>query len=159
MASSSSSPTSIAASFARARSRMGGQGQGHLPVNLPGGLSISRTSAKPASSAGQRQRNQQPAVLSSGEVVGGGPMGPCDAMTPCTPYCPGVTGFPELECRGCQSLFHGKCVGVSSAVIDRIQGTWMCRMCKQMSLPQTMQRHNAAPPMAAGGAPPVIDLD
>jgi len=177
MASSTSSPTSIAASYQRAKARMGGQGvqqvsrpmqarQHHpglpLPRNLPGGLSISRTSNKPSAAAAMG-RIGGASVLSTGEVVGPGAMaamGPDSGLTPCTPYCPGVTGFPELECRGCQSLFHGKCVGISQSVIQRVQGTWMCRMCQQMSLPPS-QQHSAVQRghAAVGHAPPVIDLD
>ena len=108
---------------------------------------------QPQTSNNPRQQQPQQAVSSSGEVLGSG-LGQ-GGMTPCTPYCPGVTGFPELECRGCQSLFHGKCVGISTAVIERIQGSWMCRMCKQMSLPPMTSR-----PVRGGTvAPPVIDLD
>ena len=50
------------------------------------------------------------------------------ALNPCTPYCPGVNGFPELECTGCQSLFHSKCVGISQALIPRLLTTWKCRV-------------------------------
>ena len=49
-------------------------------------------------------------------------------MNPCTPYCPGVNGFPELECTGCQSLFHSKCVGISQTLLPRLMTTWKCRV-------------------------------
>ena len=49
-------------------------------------------------------------------------------MNPCTPYCPGVNGFPELECTGCQSLFHSKCVGISPVLLPRLMPTWKCRV-------------------------------
>ena len=49
-------------------------------------------------------------------------------MNPCTPYCPGVNGFPELECSGCQSLFHSKCVGISAVLVPRLMSTWKCRV-------------------------------
>ena len=69
-----------------------------LPRNLPGGLSISRTSNKPSAAAAMG-RIGGASVLSTGEVVGPGAMaamGPDSGLTPCTPYCPGVTGFPGM---------------------------------------------------------------
>jgi len=153
-----------------------------MPVNLPGGLSIHRTSAsaagghrsgssssslplppalhRPMGGGGNRRNRQMPSasssVLSSGEVV---QSAECSAMAPCTPYCPGVTGFPELECRGCQSLFHGKCVGIPQTAINRIQGSWMCQMCKQMSLPPAAPPSRARPPPPRPSAIEVVDLD
>ena len=70
-----------------------------LPRKLPGGLSISRTSNKPSSAAAAVGRIGGASVLSTGEVVGPGAMaamGPDSGLTPCTPYCPGVTGFPGM---------------------------------------------------------------
>ncbi len=49
-------------------------------------------------------------------------------MAACTPYCPGVSGFPELECNGCQTLFHSKCVGISPNVVDKIKATFKCKV-------------------------------
>jgi hypothetical protein len=50
------------------------------------------------------------------------------AMTPCTPYCPGVTGFPELECNGCQSLFHSKCVGIAPNLVGKLKRSFKCKV-------------------------------
>ena len=50
------------------------------------------------------------------------------AAQPCTPYCPGVTGFPDLECTHCQSLFHSKCVGIHQVVLEKIRKTFRCRV-------------------------------
>ena len=49
----------------------------------------------------------------------------------CTPYCPGVSGFPELECIGCQNLFHSKCVGIAPNVVDKIKGSFKCKVRKR----------------------------
>ena len=43
---------------------------------------------------------------------------------PCTPHCPGATGFPDLECTRCQSLFHTKCVGID----ESLRSTFKCRV-------------------------------
>ena len=50
------------------------------------------------------------------------------AMEPCTPYCPGASGFPDLECTRCQSLFHSKCVGINESLLERIRPTFKCRV-------------------------------
>eukprot|EP00096_Caligus_rogercresseyi_P013985 TRINITY_DN6545_c0_g1_i1.p1 TRINITY_DN6545_c0_g1~~TRINITY_DN6545_c0_g1_i1.p1 ORF type:complete len:687 (-),score=217.80 TRINITY_DN6545_c0_g1_i1:327-2387(-) len=65
-------------------------------------------------------------------------------MSPCTPYCPGVTGFPEVECKGCQSLFHAQCVGLQ---YRRNMSNFLCKMCSRNVIPK------------ARNAPQVIDLD
>ncbi|XP_071743370.1 uncharacterized protein [Lepeophtheirus salmonis] len=49
-------------------------------------------------------------------------------INPCTPYCPGVTGFPEVECKGCQSLFHAQCVGLLNS---RSMSNFYCKMCSR----------------------------
>ena len=49
-------------------------------------------------------------------------------MTPCTPYCPGVSGFPELECTGCQSLFHSKCAGIAPHRVAMIKRSFRCKV-------------------------------
>lgn len=67
-------------------------------------------------------------VLSSGEVIASSST---STMTPCTPYCPGVSGFPELECQECQSLFHTKCVGIPQVALPKIKGSFRCKMCIQ----------------------------
>ena len=43
---------------------------------------------------------------------------------PCTPHCPGATGFPDLECTKCQALFHSKCVGIDESK----RSTFKCRV-------------------------------
>ena len=45
-------------------------------------------------------------------------------VEPCTPHCPGATGFPDLECTRCQSLFHTKCVGID----ESLRSTFKCRV-------------------------------
>ena len=49
-------------------------------------------------------------------------------VTPCTPYCPGVSGFPELECNGCQSLFHSKCAGIAPNRVAIIKHSFRCKV-------------------------------
>ena len=62
-------------------------------------------------------------------------------MTPCTPYCPGVSGFPELECTGCQSLFHTKCVGVPQVALTMLQSTWKCRVSRSKLILSQQRRY------------------
>lgn len=99
-----------------------GPGQGGSPSRPPP-AKVPRVAAGVA-----KPRSILPAganVLSSGEVVGA----QATAAEPCTPYCPGVTGFPDLECTRCQSLFHSKCVGISEAALNRIRSSFKCRIC------------------------------
>jgi len=50
-------------------------------------------------------------------------------FTPCSPFCPGVTGIPELECTQCHSLFHPKCVSIPGWQVASIQTTFKCKRC------------------------------
>merc|ERR1712130_78341 len=50
------------------------------------------------------------------------------SFTPCSPFCPGVTGIPELECTQCHSLFHPKCVNIPSWQVASIQNTFKCKV-------------------------------
>jgi len=61
-------------------------------------------------------------------------------FAPCSPFCPGVTGIPELECTLCHSLFHPKCVSIPQWQVPNIQGKFRCKRC-------------------SGGGAEVIDLD
>jgi len=56
------------------------------------------------------------------------------SFTPCSPFCPGVTGIPELECTQCHSLFHPKCVGIPSWQVASIQHTFKCKRCAGSSI-------------------------
>ena len=60
-------------------------------------------------------------------------VGRTEALQPCTPYCPGELGFPDLECTHCGSLFHPKCVGVPEAAVNRIRSTFRCRVSQQLT--------------------------
>jgi len=51
------------------------------------------------------------------------------AFTPCSPFCPGASGIPELECTHCHSLFHPKCVSIPAWQVNNIQATFKCRRC------------------------------
>ena len=50
------------------------------------------------------------------------------SFTPCSPFCPGVTGIPELECTQCHSLFHPKCVNIPAWQVASIQQTFRCKV-------------------------------
>jgi len=50
-------------------------------------------------------------------------------FTPCSPFCPGVSGIPELECTQCHSLFHPKCVNIQQWQVASIQNTFKCKRC------------------------------
>ena len=50
------------------------------------------------------------------------------SFTPCSPFCPGVTGIPELECTQCHSLFHPKCVNIPAWQVASIQQTFKCKV-------------------------------
>jgi len=54
-------------------------------------------------------------------------------FTPCSPFCPGVTGIPELECTTCHSLFHPKCVNIEQWQIASIQSSFKCKRCASSS--------------------------
>ena len=49
-------------------------------------------------------------------------------FAPCSPFCPGVTGIPELECTQCHSLFHPKCVSIPAWQVATIQATFKCKV-------------------------------
>ena len=63
------------------------------------------------------------------------------AVTPCTPYCPGVSGFPELECNGCQSLFHSKCAGIAPNRVAMIKRSFRCKVRSRNSRSQIDMRN------------------
>eukprot|EP00092_Neocalanus_flemingeri_P002863 GFUD01003061.1.p1 GENE.GFUD01003061.1~~GFUD01003061.1.p1 ORF type:complete len:982 (-),score=335.32 GFUD01003061.1:277-3222(-) len=50
-------------------------------------------------------------------------------FTPCSPFCPGVSGIPELECTQCHSLFHPKCVNIPQWQVANIQHSFKCKRC------------------------------
>ena len=50
------------------------------------------------------------------------------AFTPCSPFCPGVSGIPELECTHCHSLFHPKCVSIPQWKVATIQNSFKCKV-------------------------------
>jgi len=66
---------------------------------------------------------------------------PDSTFSPCSPFCPGVTGIPELECTQCHSLFHPKCVSIPQWQVTNIMGKFKCKRC------------------AGGKSTEVIDLD
>jgi len=95
-------------------------------------------------------------ILASGEVVSA----PTASYTePCTPYCPGVSGFPDLECTRCQSLFHSKCVGINELLVDRIRSTFKCRICTPVPVLSRPTPKPARPKSLGGGSVTVINLD
>jgi len=51
------------------------------------------------------------------------------SFTPCSPFCPGVSGIPELECTQCHSLFHPKCVNIPQWQVANIQHSFKCKRC------------------------------
>ena len=59
-----------------------------------------------------------------------GPQPPPDlsSFTPCSPFCPGVSGIPELECTQCHSLFHPKCVSIPQWKVATIQNSFKCKV-------------------------------
>jgi len=50
-------------------------------------------------------------------------------FTPCSPFCPGALGIPELECIQCASLFHPKCVGIPQWQVASIAAKFKCKVC------------------------------
>jgi len=58
-------------------------------------------------------------------------------FAPCSPFCPGVTGIPELECQVCHSLFHPKCVGIPPSQVDSLQDSFKCKRCASTGGAQT----------------------
>ena len=49
-------------------------------------------------------------------------------FSPCSPFCPGVTGIPELECSSCHSLFHPVCVGIPQNRIHLLASLFRCKV-------------------------------
>jgi len=97
-------------------------------------------------------------ILASGEVVS--LVGRTEALQPCTPYCPGELGFPDLECTHCGSLFHPKCVGVPEAAVNRIRSTFRCRICTPQQQPMRAKPGpKPGPKRTKGNNVTVIDLD
>jgi len=97
-------------------------------------------------------------ILASGEVVAATQI----AMEPCTPYCPGVSGFPDLECTRCQSLFHSQCVGINESLLSRIRSTFKCRICTPVPAARPgppKPKPRPLGPRPGGGPVTVINLD
>jgi len=111
--------------------------------NLPAGVSIrpiSRVnggSKPPRPSPGHNNRNHQqpkPIKRSSTGSTNNKPPPPLVDLTdfsPCSPFCPGVSGIPELECCVCHSLFHPKCVGIPNIMVNQIRDQFKCKGCRQ----------------------------
>merc|ERR1719412_3506491 len=118
-------------------------------LTITRGPSASRGPSRPAKVPRPNPLPSGSNVLASGEVVSSSTA--MSALQPCTPYCPGVSGFPDLECTHCQSLFHSKCVGIHQSVLERIRPTFRCRICTPVQ-PQGRGR----PPSSSVT---VIDLD
>lgn len=110
---------------------------------MSGGAGVRRPATGHLRQPPQKTMKTASSVLSSGEVVSGK-----SPMEPCTPYCPGVQGIPELECRSCQSLFHAKCVGINQMALNKVKENFRCRMC----LPSSRGS-------VSSSTPQVIDLD
>jgi len=60
-------------------------------------------------------------------------------FSPCSPFCPGVTGIPELECNSCHSLFHPVCVGIPQARIHQLSQSFRCKGCGTSSSGKSIQ--------------------
>lgn len=110
--------------------------------NLPAGVSIrpiSRVNGGSKSSRpspGQNNRNHQPKPIkrsSTGSTTTKPPPPLVDLtdFSPCSPFCPGVSGIPELECSVCHSLFHPKCVGIPNIMVTQIRDQFKCKGCRQ----------------------------
>jgi len=114
-----------------------------LPT-LPSGVSIRPVSsgavqARPGPvatgrpmSAAANPRKQRPAVQARPRQAAPSQPRPSQDMfsfTPCSPFCPGVTGIPELECTQCHSLFHPKCVNIPQWQVANIQHSFKCKRC------------------------------
>ena len=86
-------------------------------------------------------------------------------FTPCSPYCPGVTGIPELECSKCHSLFHPKCVGIAQARVQALARSFRCKVplysYVNIPLPDTNHLFQmcSGRTTATGASVQVIDLD
>jgi len=114
-----------------------------LPT-LPSGVSIRPVSAtmharqgpvaagRPMTSVSSRK--PQPRSLTQARPRPSAPSQPRPSQdmfsfTPCSPFCPGVTGIPELECTQCHSLFHPKCVNIPQWQVATIQNSFKCKRC------------------------------
>jgi len=114
--------------------------------NLPSGVSIRPVSAaaqakpgpvaagRPMAAAGSRKPQHRPsAQVRPRQPIPPQPRQDMFSFTPCSPFCPGVTGIPELECTQCHSLFHPKCVNIPSWQVANIQHSFKCKRCSGSS--------------------------
>jgi len=119
--------------------------------NLPAGVSIRPINRRPQVRP-QFGRSPQAAVKQMQNKTRTPPglvRNSVSNFSPCSPFCPGVTGIPELECSSCHSLFHPVCVGIPQSRIHQIQNAFRCKACSNR-------------PGGGGGGPSpiqVIDLD
>ncbi|XP_023340374.1 uncharacterized protein LOC111710503 [Eurytemora carolleeae] len=102
--------------------------QNHQQQNRP---QVGRTT--PAGRAQQFVRQIQAQVRHSSPrpiQTAGRKSGPSVSnFSPCSPFCPGVTGIPELECSSCHSLFHPVCVGIPHNRIHLLASLFRCKAC------------------------------
>lgn len=114
-----------------------------LPT-LPSGVSIRPVSSpaqsrpgpvaagRPMAAANSRKPQQRPSAQGRPRQTTPSQPRPSPDMfsfTPCSPFCPGVTGIPELECTQCHSLFHPKCVNIPQWKVANIQHSFKCKRC------------------------------
>lgn len=107
--------------------------------SLPSGVSIrpvapgtAQANRKPQRPFGQpagQLRNKLTSPRPNTNNTGSSGRGEMFNYTPCSPFCPGVTGGPELECTQCHSLFHPKCVSIPTWRVVAIQSTFKCKRC------------------------------
>jgi len=50
-------------------------------------------------------------------------------FSPCSPFCPGASGVPELECKTCHTLFHPLCVGIDEEKVEQRRSSFKCGSC------------------------------
>jgi len=101
----------------------------HLPSGVsirpvtPGSRQSPVTAGRPAAKTSQSSSSSSGPDLSN--------------FAPCSPFCPGVSGIPELECTQCHSLFHPKCVSIPQWKVASIQNSFKCKRCSGSSNTRT----------------------
>jgi len=101
-------------------------GAGRIPT-LPSGVSIRPVKPSQARPSPVAAGRPAPPPLQRAK-----PRAPAPDMfnfTPCSPFCPGASGIPELECTQCHSLFHPKCVSIPAWQVASIKNSFKCKRC------------------------------
>ena len=58
---------------------------------------------------------------------------PISTHITCSIHCPNASGYPQLSCVSCQSLYHPACVGLGPTISDYLAYDFYCSTCQPPS--------------------------